>query len=308
MTRSSATRRPTRCGSRSRTSCARHGHQDVDRELARLMNELFAQTRDDVRGRIKAFLEKVPPGKDGSPGLARTQDLPILLEGSEPQTPPATSSPPPESQSPPRWSWLLLAVAAAVVGVVGLGRLGRRDRRRSRGEPRRPPALRCRSGAPSGRRTAARPAPGHASGEREPAADGAVRGHAPTSAAGSVAADGTAPCRARPRGRHGRLRAAPHQGPRARRRRVAVTRRMYHVGVHQQSASTGRRGGLRHGPDFAGPPALGGARAGGGHGGRRIRRPRASIPPTRLHRPRSSPTEPTICTRPATTPRPSRCT
>jgi hypothetical protein len=101
------------------------GHQDVDRELARLMNELFSQTRDDVRGRIKAFLEKVPPGKDGGPGIARTQDLPTLLEGSDPQTPPATSSPALASQSLPRWSWLLLAVATAIVGVVGLGRLGR---------------------------------------------------------------------------------------------------------------------------------------------------------------------------------------
>jgi serine/threonine protein kinase len=104
------------------------GHQDVDRELARLMNELFSQTRDDVRGRIKAFLEKVPPGKDGGPGIARTQDLPTLLEGSDPQTPPATSSPAIASQSLPRWSWLLLAVGSAIVGVVGLGRLGRQIR------------------------------------------------------------------------------------------------------------------------------------------------------------------------------------
>ena len=101
------------------------GHLDVDRELARLMNELFAQTRDDVRGRIKTFLEKLPSGVNRATGMARTRDLPVLIEPSEPQTPPATSRTATAPKRLPRWSWLLVAVGTAVVGVIELGRLGR---------------------------------------------------------------------------------------------------------------------------------------------------------------------------------------
>jgi serine/threonine protein kinase len=100
------------------------GHLDVDRELARLMNELFAQTRDDVRGRIKAFLQKLP-SRGGTHGIGRTRDLPVLVEGSDPQTPPATSGTAVVPKRVPRWSWLLLVVGTAFVGVIEVGRLGR---------------------------------------------------------------------------------------------------------------------------------------------------------------------------------------
>ncbi len=100
------------------------GHLDVERELARLMNELFAQTRDEVRGRIKVFLENLPPGGTVTPRLPRTRDLPTLLEGSEPHTPPATSGTPEPPTRASRWSWLLLVIGSAVVGVMGLSRLG----------------------------------------------------------------------------------------------------------------------------------------------------------------------------------------
>jgi serine/threonine protein kinase len=101
------------------------GHLDVDRELARLMSELFAQTRDDVHRRIKSFLQKLPPGHHSPPGIARTRDLPTLLEASDPHTPPATSATPIAPKRTPRWSWLLLAVGMAIVCVVELARLGR---------------------------------------------------------------------------------------------------------------------------------------------------------------------------------------
>jgi serine/threonine-protein kinase len=101
------------------------GHLDVDRELARLMNELFAQTRDEVRRRIKEFLQRLSSGSAGARGIGRTRDLPTLIESSEPRTPPATSGTAAVPTRVPRWSWLLLVVATAVVGVVGLARLGR---------------------------------------------------------------------------------------------------------------------------------------------------------------------------------------
>jgi serine/threonine protein kinase len=104
------------------------GHLEVERELARLMNELFAQTRDEVRGRIKVFLEKLPRAGTPPPRLPRTRDLPALLEGSEPQTPPATSAAPSEPTRVSRWSWLLLVIGSAVVGVIGLSRLGQEIR------------------------------------------------------------------------------------------------------------------------------------------------------------------------------------
>ncbi len=100
------------------------GHLEVERELARLMNELFAQTRDEVRGRIKIFLEKLPPSDGPAPRGRRTRDLPTLLEGSEPHTPPAMSRTAEAPTRVSRWSWLLLVIGSAVVGVMGLARLG----------------------------------------------------------------------------------------------------------------------------------------------------------------------------------------
>ncbi len=67
------------------------GERGPEKELARVMNDLFAQTRDGVRGRLKTFLEKVPAGEDSSPGIGRARDLPTLVEGSGSHTPPATS-------------------------------------------------------------------------------------------------------------------------------------------------------------------------------------------------------------------------
>jgi serine/threonine protein kinase len=96
----------------------------LDKELARVMNDTFAQTRDEVRARMRAFLEKVPPGED-HPDIGRASELPILIDGSGPHTPPALSGRPSPVRPMPRWSWLLIAVGASVASVVALGRLGR---------------------------------------------------------------------------------------------------------------------------------------------------------------------------------------
>jgi serine/threonine protein kinase len=97
----------------------------LDRQLARVMNDTFAATRDDVRARMKAFLDRVPSGDDGLQESDRHSDLPILVEGSGPHTPPATSGSAAPARPTPRWSWLLLAVGASVASVIALGRLGR---------------------------------------------------------------------------------------------------------------------------------------------------------------------------------------
>jgi eukaryotic-like serine/threonine-protein kinase len=97
----------------------------LDRQLARVMNDTFAVTRDEVRARMKAFLDRMPSGNDGSQVSDRHSDLPILVEGSGPHTPPATSGNAASARPMPRWTWLVLAVGVSVASVVALGRLGR---------------------------------------------------------------------------------------------------------------------------------------------------------------------------------------
>jgi eukaryotic-like serine/threonine-protein kinase len=109
-----------------------------DRELARVMNDAFARTRDEVRDRIKVFLEGLSLDEASDSGRTRTadfgstSDLPTLPKGTDsggPQPPPVTTGAPPQVRSP-RWSWLLLVVGVSVSGVVALGRLGRQIQER----------------------------------------------------------------------------------------------------------------------------------------------------------------------------------
>jgi eukaryotic-like serine/threonine-protein kinase len=97
----------------------------LDRQLARIMNDTFAATRDDVRARMKAFLDRTPSGDDGAHEGDRHSDLPVLLEGSGPHTPPATSGSVATVRPMPRWTWLLLAVGVSAASVIALARLGR---------------------------------------------------------------------------------------------------------------------------------------------------------------------------------------
>jgi serine/threonine protein kinase len=108
-------------------SFLRGKNEAFDRELARVMNDTFGKTRDEVRGRIRVFLEGLP--FDGStPDFGSTSDLPSLPKGTDssgPQAPPVTTGAPAPPPRRPRWSWLLLVVGVSVSGVVALGRLGR---------------------------------------------------------------------------------------------------------------------------------------------------------------------------------------
>jgi serine/threonine-protein kinase len=96
-----------------------------ERDLGRLMNELFATIRDEVRARIKAYTATLPSGRIPlSAELTGTGNLPVLPSWS--QTPSALAAPPVPTQttetaapSPPpvarpsRWSlWLVLVIAA----------------------------------------------------------------------------------------------------------------------------------------------------------------------------------------------------
>ena len=67
-----------------------------ERELARIMNELFATIRDDVRARIKAYISTMPVQRGmipGSPGITSTGKLPVLPSWSSPPSAPSWSSP-----------------------------------------------------------------------------------------------------------------------------------------------------------------------------------------------------------------------
>jgi serine/threonine protein kinase len=83
----------------------------VDRQLARVMNEAFAETRDEARERVREFLHgtsaETQTSHNGDP--PRGASTGIVL-----------------ARRTPRWVWLLLAVTASVAGVVLLARLGRR--------------------------------------------------------------------------------------------------------------------------------------------------------------------------------------
>ncbi len=104
------------------------GEQGLEKELAGIMNDVFAKTRDEVRARIRAFLEHMPAddGNEGSsPQIGRTRDLPTLVDASGSHTPPATSGIAPIQTRKHGWFWLLAAAAVSVAGVVVLARLGR---------------------------------------------------------------------------------------------------------------------------------------------------------------------------------------
>ena len=105
------------------------GDQGLDAELSKLLTDTFTQTRDEVRARIKAFLEKLPPdeaNEGSSPQIGRTRDLPTLVEGTGSHTPPATSGIAPVMEKRRNgWPWLVAAVAVSIGGVVLLARLGR---------------------------------------------------------------------------------------------------------------------------------------------------------------------------------------
>ncbi|HEX4448762.1 MAG TPA: serine/threonine-protein kinase, partial [Polyangiaceae bacterium] len=104
-------------------------NEAFDQELAKVMNDGFAATRDEIRERIKVFLKELPDGAEGTvpADFGSTSELPLLGKGSDsgsPQAPPVTTGARVASRGP-RWSWLLLAIAGAIAGVVVLGRLGR---------------------------------------------------------------------------------------------------------------------------------------------------------------------------------------
>ena len=137
-------------------SFLRGKNEPFDRDLSRLMNETFAQTRDEVRDRIRVFLDDVPPDESGDNVVAsavafgRTSDLPTLPKGTDsggPQAPPVTTGAAAPQPRGPRWSWLLLVVGVSVSGVIALGRLGRQIQE--------PPTALGVSGAPAAIPTAA---------------------------------------------------------------------------------------------------------------------------------------------------------
>ena len=127
-----------------------HDPAQLDRQLAHIMNDLFAETRDSVRARIKAFVSTADEGLAVA-RLMHSGELPVLLSDSNPvQSFPVAplggmnvgSSPPTASalaiaSSPPTASALkplirrrpglvlslvALALAMATVGVVALTR------------------------------------------------------------------------------------------------------------------------------------------------------------------------------------------
>ncbi len=78
-----------------------HDAAALEKELIRLMNDLFADTRDDVHQRIRSFLarvsaEEVPPS---GTGLSTSSELPLLL-GADSAARSVTVSTPPHSIRP----------------------------------------------------------------------------------------------------------------------------------------------------------------------------------------------------------------
>jgi serine/threonine-protein kinase len=76
------------------------GRSDIvsERDLARLMNDLFATIRDDVRSRIKAYVASMPALAANAAGLTGTGKLPILPTWNSPQSGSLTSWPSTPSQ------------------------------------------------------------------------------------------------------------------------------------------------------------------------------------------------------------------
>jgi serine/threonine protein kinase len=81
-----------------------------ERDLARMMNEMFAAIRDDVRAKIKAYISTMPVQRGllpGSTGITSTGKLPVLPTWSSPPSSPswpAASSPEEPGERPPRAS------------------------------------------------------------------------------------------------------------------------------------------------------------------------------------------------------------
>ena len=135
------------------------GKQDAaDTTLAGTLNEAFAETRDAVRARIKAFIAEVPPtsGSTSAPNLAQAAELlPVLFSGEASVSGSGSgsdrrsaggraatggstnnvmlqSAPPPSeptsgvtaARKRTPWGWIALA-GAAIVAVAGFAVLGK---------------------------------------------------------------------------------------------------------------------------------------------------------------------------------------
>jgi serine/threonine-protein kinase len=104
-----------------------HDPAALERELAHLMNDLFADTRDDVRSRVKSFLARATVGEDAasSPRLSTSGDLPVLLSDSGPAVvvPASLSMTPGTGSSPPTASALKPLIRRRPVLVVSTGLL-----------------------------------------------------------------------------------------------------------------------------------------------------------------------------------------
>jgi serine/threonine-protein kinase len=115
--------------------------QDVgmlEKDLVRLLNDLFAETRDGVRARIKSFLANIANLEDtpNIPGLMHSGELPALLNdsGRVPMAPSSSAAVVSPSPSPTASAvvvsrrgspWALVALGAAlsaalVVGIMSL--------------------------------------------------------------------------------------------------------------------------------------------------------------------------------------------
>jgi serine/threonine-protein kinase len=106
----------------------------LEKDLARMLNDQFAETRDSVRARIKSFLTDVANLEDtpNMPGLTHSGELPALLSDSGRVPIAPSSAAPVVSPSPPpmatavvpsrrRSPWLFAAVGAAASAVLAIG-------------------------------------------------------------------------------------------------------------------------------------------------------------------------------------------
>jgi serine/threonine protein kinase len=106
-----------------------HDPGTLERELTQLMNELFAETRDQVRARVKSFLAAASVEvTTTSATLLASGELPVLLHGPLSTTPSgsnkAPSTPPTGSALQPlvrRRPVLVLSLAAVAVAALAAG-------------------------------------------------------------------------------------------------------------------------------------------------------------------------------------------
>jgi serine/threonine-protein kinase len=122
-----------------------HDAASLEKELGRLMNELFGETREGVRVRIKSFLANVSSFSSDEvhsmPGITHSGELPALLGDSGPAiAPPPVSGPglighgantrsaasAVVETGARRQTWPLLAVGAVLVAAMGAGVLALR--------------------------------------------------------------------------------------------------------------------------------------------------------------------------------------